>query len=246
MSSPLLQEIESRAGASDQDREAWLRERTTGVTATEAKRLMQDVPPEVLALEKVVGTDFQGNRYTAWGKVREPVVAREVQRTMPYLMEEHRVFRARQNPRHLASPDMVGVHDGALILAEIKTSGKDITNPHVLAETGYLYQMQWQMYVLGSPLCYLVAERHNGVWSIPGPLTEQEESEVDGPVPEDEDERARLSRLASIREVGPGEEVPEVVFPPTVVRAVARDEALVAEMVERADAALSCMEEIAG
>lgn len=242
MSSPLLLEIESRAGASDQDREAWLHERTTGVTATEAKRLMQGTPPEALALEKVLGVPFEGNRYTHWGKLRESYVAREVQRTMPYLVEEHRVFRAKDNPRHLASPDMVGVHDGALVLCEIKTSGKNLHEPHVYANTGYLYQMQWQMHVMDSALCYLVSERHNNVWSVP---TTSEVPGIEEPEPDNEYERARLSRLRSLAEADPQWEVPEVVYPVSLIHTVHRDDALIADMVARVNEALDRMEEIA-
>lgn len=163
--SSLLEALEERAGASDQNREEWLAERRAGITATEAKRLALGEVPDALVLEKVLGDSFTGNRYTAWGKEREPVIAELFSRAHPYLVEEHRVFHAAENPRHLASPDMMGQVRDQLILAEIKTSGKNLSDPQIFEKTGYAWQMQWQMYVTGASSCWLVHETHHGDWA---------------------------------------------------------------------------------
>ena len=75
----VLDELEARAGASDQDREQWLAERRRGVTATELRDIMlasnRDVAIADLVKKKREGDRFTGNAYTDWGNDREPVIA---------------------------------------------------------------------------------------------------------------------------------------------------------------------------
>gem|GEM_PF-870917 len=171
MSAAVLEALEGRFGASDADREQWLAERRGGLTATEIKELWMASPGQrVLAMrelvEKKLGrkTDsFSGNKYTAWGKEREPIIA-ELVRARYGIEPESRLVRAAQNPRHLASPDGIGVgFGGELMIAEIKTSGKNIApgSPEFEA-TGYLVQMVWQMYVVGAEKCLFAYERRLG------------------------------------------------------------------------------------
>ena len=64
---------------------------------------------------------------------------------------ESRVFSAVDNPRHLASPDGIGVDfDGNVFLGEGKTSKDDLDPQAGNLPDQYLYQMQWQMHVIGS------------------------------------------------------------------------------------------------
>lgn len=243
--SSLIVDVEARAGASDQDRDAWLAQRRTGITATEAKRLMLGEPAELLALEKVMGAPFEGNRYTQWGKLREPFIAASVSREMPYLHEEHRVFHARNQPRHLASPDMIGVRDdGSLILSEIKTSGRDLSNVAVYDSTGYFFQMQWQMYVLEATSCWMVAEVHDGQWDYHNPLSidefNREREVLDTAIPE---QRARLDYLVTIQQCGNSHETPGMLYPP-IYRDVPRDDDVIQEMIDRVDAALLLIDEV--
>lgn len=158
-------ELEARAGASDQDREAWLAERRSGVTATEIASLYgKRVSREALASQKLSGVEsFFGNAYTEWGKARESHIAAEVQRVYG-IAPESRVFRSAANPRWLASPDGVGIDfDEAITLGEIKTAGVDIsiTSPD-FRKKGYLAQMVWQMGVLGASECIYAWEERIG------------------------------------------------------------------------------------
>lgn len=147
--------LEQRAGASDHDREAWLAERMTGVTATEVRDLyLKGATFKRELIEKKLGTrvdDFNGNAYTEWGKEREPIIAAAVLERYA-IAPESRVFHAADNPRFLASPDGLGVDfDEQLRGAEIKTAGKNVAvGSEAFAEKGYMLQMQWCMRVTGA------------------------------------------------------------------------------------------------
>jgi len=152
-------ELESRAGASDSDREAWLGERRRGVTATEIRDLylgrltVRDLVDRKLGRTPEVG-DLSRVPVIGWGNDREPVIAAEVQRR--YLINpESRVFRASDDARKLASPDGVGVdYFGDLVVSEIKTAGKDISpSTDAFRAKGYLAQMVWVMRVTGARRC---------------------------------------------------------------------------------------------
>lgn len=164
--SPALADLESRAGASDKDREAWLAERAQGVTATELAKIMVAANREVaiadLVKKKREGDPFTGNAFTEWGTEREPVIAAELARFG--VVPESRVFHAAQNSRHLASPDGVSVNfDGELELDEIKTSGKPLPKgSELLAAKGYEWQMQWCNYVTGAIGSHLNVELRHG------------------------------------------------------------------------------------
>ena len=171
--------LEERFGPSDADREEWLAARRQGITATEVRDLWLLAPGRrALAMaelaEKKLGrkTDsFSGNKYTAWGKDREPVIA-ELVRERFGIEPESRLVRG-ENPRHLASPDGIGSGMVAdLVIAEIKTSSKDITpgTPEFDA-TGYLAQMVWQMHVIGATSCLFVFEPRLGAGTDDDPFT---------------------------------------------------------------------------
>lgn len=154
-----------RVGASDTDEQLWLQERRQGLTATEIKQLVVgEIDDEMLCMSKFLQTGVEPNRYLAWGKVSEELVAHEVMRNDPLFQWEHRVFHASYHPQYLASPDMVREENGVLKLGEIKTSKKDLMNPSVFYRTGYFWQMQWQMYVCGAVSNLLIAQQHNDVW----------------------------------------------------------------------------------
>lgn len=161
--SDLPNDLFSRAGASDHDREAWLAERATGVTATEVRELSKQGPGYASDLEQIKrglkSDPFTGNKYTDHGKKREPVIAAKVERVYG-ILPESRVFHHPDNSQYLASPDGVGVLDGELVLAEIKTSGKKKL-PGTLAfdESGYYDQIQWALFVTGAVRCLYVLEQ---------------------------------------------------------------------------------------
>ena len=180
MSATVLESLEGRFGPSDEQREEWLAARRQGITATEVRDLWLLAPGRrELAMrelvEKKLGrkTDsFSGNKYTAWGKDREPIIA-ELVRGRYGIEPESRLVRSAENPRHLASPDGIGSGMVAdLVIAEIKTSSKDLTpGGEYLQATGYLAQMVWQMYVVGATSCLFAWEPRFGAGTDDDPFT---------------------------------------------------------------------------
>jgi hypothetical protein len=146
----------SRMLADSTDRVAWLRARSRGITATDVARLSSTASIQNVAMEKLHGSRFGGNAYTDHGRAREPEIARWVD-TRHGIEASSALFHAAGQRRHLATPDGIGVRgDGALELAEIKTTSKKwrtIPRP-------YLRQVWWQQYVLGADRTLLVWEHH--------------------------------------------------------------------------------------
>ena len=133
-----------------------MRARNQGITATDVAKL--STPKSILnaAHDKMHGTSFTGNSYTDHGRAREPVIAAWVLEN--YGIEPStNLFRSLGHPRHLATPDGVGVAaNGDLHLAEIKTTSK----PWRSIPRSYMRQVWWQQYVLGADRTLLVWEEH--------------------------------------------------------------------------------------
>ena len=146
----------ARILADSTDRVAWLRARSRGVTATDVARLSSVRSLQAVALDKIMGTGFGGNAYTDHGRAREPEIAR-------WVRAEHRIepssalFHADGERLHLATPDGVGVVDGALVTSEIKTTSSAWRS----IPRSYLRQVWWQQYVLGAERTLFVWEQHD-------------------------------------------------------------------------------------
>lgn len=173
-----LAELETRALASEEDRMAWLAARRTGVTATEIRDLyLHKITVDTLVARKLGRIpevpDLSGVPIIGWGKQREPEIAEEV--LARYGMRpERRVFRAKDDPRKLASPDGVGENfDGELQIAEIKTHGpeQDISIGGAdYDKKGYFAQKVWQLRVIGARRCLYATEERlpDSTWFRPG------------------------------------------------------------------------------
>lgn len=160
-----LADLESRAGASDQDREKWLAERAQGITATEVRDLVLGKIRRDELISRKLGRSvdpFGGNAYTAWGSERESVIAAVL--AGEGFVEEHRVFHHPENSRHLASPDGLRLDfDEQIEVLEIKTAKHDLPPGFdAIAEKGYELQVQWVMWVIGARRCRFVVEERLG------------------------------------------------------------------------------------
>jgi len=182
-------ELLARAGASDKNRPAWLNERAHGVTATEIRdlylkargypgktveQLIAEKLPFLLAtspegIEAAATGGFGGNKFTAWGNTREPVIAAQLEEQFG-MLPESRVFRSAANPRYLASPDGIRVgDDGRLEVAEIKTSGADIApETDAYRKKGYDIQQTWVCGVIEAWRSLYAWEQHDGDWQDRG------------------------------------------------------------------------------
>ena len=144
-----------RIVADAKDRVAWLKARARGVTATDVARLTSEKSVTTLALEKLLGSRFGGNAYTAHGLLREPMIGRWAGNVYG-MRSSSALFHADGNREHLATPDGLREVDGKVELCEIKTtlhSWRGIPR-------NYLRQVWWQQYVLGAERTLVVWERH--------------------------------------------------------------------------------------
>lgn len=145
-----------RVLATSDDRVAWLRERSRGITATDAAKLATEASIHKAVWDKLHGGFFGGSAYTEHGKTREPIIAEWARRE--YGIEPSRtLFHAEFERRHLATPDGLRVgRGGELELCEIKTT----TKPWRSIPRNYLRQVWWQQYVLGAERTLVVWEEH--------------------------------------------------------------------------------------
>lgn len=164
----VLDELEQRAVADEsKDREAWLAARREGITATEVATLAKS-PAAAFRLreEKQSGvSSFTGNKWTAWGKEREPIIAARYAGIG--LLPTSKLYRSKDDRRFLASPDMIGEDfDESLYLGEIKTSKHNLApEGDYFRTTTYYDQMQWQMFVTGARWCSFIWEQHDNEWT---------------------------------------------------------------------------------
>lgn len=152
---PVAPNHRDRIVAHSEDRVAWLRARSRGVTATDAARLATAQSLRAVVESKLLGSGFSGNAFTDHGRAREPEIAR-------WVLGEHGIqsssalYHAHDQPLHLATPDGVSMIDGSLVLSEIKTTAKAWRS----IPRSYLRQVWWQQYVLGADRTLVVWEQH--------------------------------------------------------------------------------------
>jgi hypothetical protein len=96
------------------------------------------------------------------------------------------MFRASENPRHLATPDGIKVGaDGSLLLVQCKTTAK----PFRTIPLAYFRQVWWEQYVLGAERTLFVWEVHDGF----RPVAPEPESRF---IDRDDTEIAKLVKIA--------------------------------------------------
>ena len=145
-----------RVVAQAEDRVAWLKARSRGVTATDVAKLSSERAVQSVLQDKLLGSGFTGNAFTDHGRAREPEIARWV-RARHRIEPSSTLFHAHGESLHLATPDGVAVrHDGTVELAEIKTTGHAWRS----IPRSYLRQVWWQQYVLGAERTLVVWEQH--------------------------------------------------------------------------------------
>ncbi|MFM6974049.1 MAG: YqaJ viral recombinase family protein [Agromyces sp.] len=145
-----------RIVATSDDRVSWLRERSRGITATDAAKLATEASIKNAIWDKLHGGHFGGSAYTEHGKTREPVNAAWAEQAHG-IQASNSLFHAETERRHLATPDGLRVSpSGTLELCEIKTTAK----PWRSIPRNYLRQVWWQQYVLGAERTLVVWEEH--------------------------------------------------------------------------------------
>ncbi len=149
--------------AHSENRVAWLRARSRGVTATDVARLSSETAVRAVAQDKLLGSGFSGNAYTDHGRAREPEIARWV-RARHGIEPSSALFHADAQPLHLATPDGVAEFGSTVVLSEIKTTGHAWRS----IPRSYLRQVWWQQYVLGAERTLVVWEQHDEFVPVTG------------------------------------------------------------------------------
>lgn len=143
----------NRIVASSEDRDAWLTARNTGVTATNASKLVSEQSLDSIIKSKFYD-GFTGNAATDWGLEREPFLL-----DWAGFPQNKYLISSEEEPRFMATPDGIRLDaEGNLELCQVKTTGKPM--PKIPAH--YYRQIQWEMFVMGAVRCYFVVEVHEG------------------------------------------------------------------------------------
>lgn len=154
----------------------WLRERRKYVTATMIARLAASRAEwERVWDEREHGSSFHGNRYTDWGKEREPKIAEYIQMFTDSRFERNESLFVHEDGVSAATPDMVLADEDGYMLAEIKTVKAEIawsrppagSNPRDFVPGKYYDQVQWQLYVTGAHRCVFAWEPHDDFFPQP-------------------------------------------------------------------------------
>lgn len=148
----------------------WLAARRQYVTATMIARLAQSRSEwQRVWDEREHGSSFHGNRYTDWGKDREPNIAAYIQMFGDSRFERNEALFVHEDGVSAATPDMVLDDEGDLMLAEIKTVKAELawsrppagSHPRDFIPAKYYDQVQWQLFVTGAHRCVFAWEPHD-------------------------------------------------------------------------------------
>lgn len=141
---------------SETEREHWLEVRRTNVSATDARKLVklngQESAQRSSLLEKKLSGD-EGPSLESYdlGIEREPHIAAWVIKNFEsYGFQHTKLLYIGRNPRHLATPDLVGID----VICEIKVSNMPLQK----IKSKYRDQLQWQMHVTGLKRVLFVVE----------------------------------------------------------------------------------------
>lgn len=180
--------------SSQDDIEAWHRDRAKGVTASEIALLESggaDVWAKLRAEKAGIAQRFQGNQYTAHGHAREPVIMGFLAREYGIEPNNH-VLQSIGNPDHLGTPD--GVHPSEPIIGEAKTSKAEYWTA---VPKRYLAQAQWNLHVTGAERMILAVEYYTQRFD--GELVTRDFTDPEVWVIERDDEHiARLVEIANM------------------------------------------------
>lgn len=147
-------------------REEWLEQRRTGITATDIARLHYGGPAaweQVRSEKEGCASAFLGNRYTAWGHEREPVIMGLVSFAYDIEPNDKLCVYDGDDP-WLATPDGLGIG----MNAEVKTTVTDWPLALESIPKKYLAQVDWAQLVTGASQTAFAWEPHENF--VPGEI----------------------------------------------------------------------------
>jgi hypothetical protein len=139
------------------DREAWLKARAEGVTATMVQRAFTPAGMKEVLAEIDEPREVTPNAYMDWGNEREPFIAEFVKQRHGLLANDWLISKGgKMSPDRwmMATPDGLCWHDGHKTIGEYKTSGKPLDK----IPAHYIRQIQWQMWVTDAEQCVFAWE----------------------------------------------------------------------------------------
>ena len=181
--------------ASSEERAEWLAARRQGVTATDVAALAtggQKVWNRLKAEKRGLVKGFQGNRYTAWGLEREPLIAAKVMAERTWMEPNSWTVAHVDRPEFMATPDMIGEQTCSLV--QIKTA--NVEKPWDSIPTRYFYQCQWEMFVTGAESNDLVVEYYRDDAEIGLTVADPFADPEVWPIERDEDTISELVEIA--------------------------------------------------
>jgi hypothetical protein len=137
------------------DREAWLKARAEGVTATMVQRAFTPAGMKEVLAEIDEPREVTPNAYMDWGNEREPYIAEFVKQRHGLLANDWLISAGgRMSPDRwmMATPD--GLSLDHTMIGEYKTSGKPLDK----IPAHYMRQIQWQMWVTDAASCVFAWE----------------------------------------------------------------------------------------
>jgi hypothetical protein len=143
------------------DEAGWLEARKTGITASDANRLIKLNGERRSTFWDILQSkteDYVSPHFEAFdlGVEREPAIAEWVISNFPEegFIVNNWLFESESFDGHLATPDLIGARN----IAEIKVSTKPLSQ----LISRYRDQLQWQMHVLGCDSVLFVVEQRIG------------------------------------------------------------------------------------
>jgi len=135
------------------DREAWLRERSNGVTATMVSRGATPQGFKSLIAEIHEPVNVVQNAMMRWGNEREPFIAMQVKEKFGVMPNDWVIAKDFSlNKWQMATPD--GLSLDHTLIGEYKTTGKPLDK----IPSHYMRQIQWQLHVTNAHACVFAYE----------------------------------------------------------------------------------------
>ncbi|OFT88988.1 YqaJ viral recombinase family protein [Corynebacterium sp. HMSC28B08] len=197
------------------DHDEWLEQRRSVLTATEiAKAIRSPKYAGDLREEKRTGVQrFQGNEYTDWGKLREPVIANYISRQVDDRLVTNDDLWINDDSTIGATPDMVDSRytrgEPLRIIAEIKTVVEHLDWLDGDIPPKYYDQVQIQMHVTESDECLFAWEPYELVgdsFRVAGEIRTRLIKRDDARISE-------LLEFAAKWRAGEAEELPDITYP---------------------------------
>jgi hypothetical protein len=141
--------------ASSQTRDLWLAARDLGVTATQVSRASTPAGMKEVLAQIENPTPVEANAYMSWGTEREAHIAHVVKERYGIMPNDWLICAdGAGNEWQMATPDGLDWHNDHKIIAEYKTSSKNLDK----VPANYQRQVQWQLYVTGAEKCLFAYE----------------------------------------------------------------------------------------